>query len=64
MIVFGSLPALVFTIVRTAQPFEIKKECKGAFNSAFSSGFDIRRCDLVIRHVPTGREMRFPLHPA
>jgi len=34
--------------------FDAKKECRGgAFSAAFSSGFDISHCDIVVRKAGT-----------
>lgn len=49
------------TLASDVPQLEAKKECKdGAFSSGFSSGFDVRHCDLVVKKA--GDEvMRFPL---
>lgn len=36
--------------VALALSISVSRECKGgAFSSAFSGGFDVRQCDLVLR---------------
>jgi len=50
----GFMAVLVFTLAA-----DIREECGGAFNLGFSTGFDRRHCDFVIRGSETIR-MRLP----
>jgi hypothetical protein len=52
----GVMSALVLALYMALAQFSASRECRGgAFSSAFSRGFDVRRCDLVIRRF--GREV-------
>jgi hypothetical protein len=54
------LPALVLALIVALWQFDASKECRGAFSTGFSSGFDRHRCDLIIRSK--GEEIiRLPL---
>jgi hypothetical protein len=45
----GVMSALVLALYVALAQFSASRECRGgAFSSAFSRGFDVRRCDLVI----------------
>jgi hypothetical protein len=56
----GLMVALVYAVSGDVAQFGASKECGGAFSSAFSSGFDVRHCDLVIKRF--GDEVgRLPL---
>jgi hypothetical protein len=46
----GWIPALVFALSGDVMQFEASRECRGgAFSSGFSAGFDVRRCNVVVR---------------
>jgi hypothetical protein len=50
MIFFGFLPALaIAAVVAAIETFEASRNCRGAFSSGFSAGFDKHRCELVVR---------------
>jgi hypothetical protein len=53
--------ALVAAAVVALPQFSASKECKGgAFSSGFSAGFDIKRCEIVVRRL--GEELfKLPL---
>ena len=56
------LIALIAAIVLTSFQFSLDRSCKGgAFDSGFSSAFDVRRCGISIEHLPTGRKITIPL---
>jgi hypothetical protein len=56
------LGALVFALSGDVVQFEASKECRGgAFSAGFSRGFDVRRCDLVIRRFGRDIGLHFPL---
>jgi hypothetical protein len=57
----GLMSALVLAAYMVLAQFDASKECRGgAFSAAFSRGFDVRRCDLVLKRV--GSEVvRIPL---
>ena len=57
----GLLPALAFSLAADTQLFDASRECRGAFSSAFSSGFDVHRCNLTIEAVGTDFKFRVPL---
>jgi hypothetical protein len=40
---------------------EASKECQGAFNSAFSRGFDIHRCKMTIKAIGADFKFSVPL---
>jgi hypothetical protein len=46
----GLLAGLVAAAVIWLPQFSASKECRGgAFGSGFSAGFDVKRCELVVR---------------
>jgi hypothetical protein len=52
----GVLAGLVLVGLVWLPQFPASKECRGgAFSSDFSAGFDVRRCDVVVRRF--GREI-------
>jgi hypothetical protein len=55
----GLLAALAFALAASAQLFDISRECRGDFSSAFSSGFDLHRCELTVKAV--GSDLRFSI---
>jgi hypothetical protein len=56
----GLISAFVVALASDVQQIEGSKECRGAFSTGFSNGFDLLRCDLVLRK--TGNELiRVPL---
>jgi hypothetical protein len=57
----GLLPALAFALAADTQLFEASKECQGAFNSAFSRGFDIHRCKMTIKAIGADFKFSVPL---
>ena len=59
----GLVCALVIALAAGASGFDAKKECRGgAFSSAFNSGFDVRRCDFVVRMISSDAEIvRLPM---
>jgi hypothetical protein len=61
LILLGALAALTYAVSATGQQFERSKECAGGFGAGFSAGFPLHRCDVVIRHIPTGFTARIPL---
>jgi hypothetical protein len=54
------LAAMTYAVSETGQQFERSKECQGGFSAGFSTGFQRHRCDIVIRHRPTGFTARIP----
>jgi hypothetical protein len=58
----GLMCGLVGALYLVLVQFEASKECRGgAFSAGFSRGFDVRRCDLVIRRFGQDIGVRFPL---
>jgi hypothetical protein len=55
------LGALVVALSADVMQFEASKECRGAFSSGFGGGFDVRRCDVVIRWFGRDIGLHFPL---
>jgi hypothetical protein len=54
----ASILALVGAVAATSIQVHINRDCNGgAFNSDFSSDFDIRRCSINIEHIPTGTKI-------
>jgi hypothetical protein len=50
LVAAGLMVALVVAISADVMQFEASRECRGgAFSSGFSGGFDVRRCDVVVR---------------
>ena len=61
MIFFGLIAALALGIAQTATQFERSRDCHGAFSNGFSSGFDVYRCEMTIKHRGTGFKLTIPL---
>jgi hypothetical protein len=58
----GLLTGLVLAVYLVLVQFEAKRECRGgAFSAGFSRGFDVRRCDLVVRRFGRDIGVRVPL---
>ncbi len=58
----GLMGGLVLALSVGLPQFEVSKECRGgAFSAGFSRGFDVRRCDLVIRRFGRDIGLRVPL---
>jgi hypothetical protein len=57
----GVLAALVFAFVGDAQLFDASRDCRGAFSSGFSSGFDVHRCKLTVKAVGSDFKLTIPL---
>ncbi len=55
--------AFVVAAVATADQFEKKRACHGAFSAAFSAAFDRYRCELTIRRIGTDFKLTLPLPP-
>lgn len=50
MVLVGLLSALAVDVCLVLAQYDVAWECRGgAFSSGFSHGFDVRRCDVVIR---------------
>jgi hypothetical protein len=46
------IPALVFALSWDVAQFEALRDCRGgAFGGGFSSGFDVRHCEIVLRRL-------------
>jgi hypothetical protein len=57
----GFIAALIVTAAAALQ-FDVSKDCLGgAFSAGFSNGFDIRRCDLVVKRTEVNAEIWIPL---
>jgi hypothetical protein len=62
LVAAGLMLALVIALSADVIQFEASKECRGgAFGGGFSSGFDVRRCSVIIRRVGSEAEIRIPL---
>jgi hypothetical protein len=61
--VAGRLFALgiVLALALTAIQLDVSRACRGAFSRGFSSGFDVYRCELVVRKIGTNTQFRIPL---
>jgi len=58
----GLIPSLVLTLYLVLVQFEASKECRGgAFSAGFGGGFDVHRCDLVVRRIGSDRGLCIPL---
>ena len=58
----GLIPSLVHTLYLVLVQFEASKECRGgAFSGGFGGGFDVHRCDFVVRRISSDRGLRIPL---
>jgi hypothetical protein len=57
----GLLPALAFALAADSQLVDISKECRGAFSSGFSAGFDVHRCKMTIQGVGTNLKISIPM---
>jgi hypothetical protein len=52
----GAMAAFAFALAAGLSQFDASNKCNGgSFSFAFSSGFDVRHCDLVVEK--TGREI-------
>ena len=58
---YGWLPAFAFALAADTRLFDVQKECRGSFSSAFSSDFDLRRCKLTIKGVGADFKISVPL---
>jgi hypothetical protein len=59
---FSWFPALVVTLYLALAGIEVSKECRGGdFSSGFSRGFDVARCDLVVRRFGRDTGVHVPL---
>jgi hypothetical protein len=58
---YGLLPALAVALAADTQLFDASKECKGAFSSAFSAGFDVHRCKIAVRAIGADFKFSIPL---
>ena len=56
----GLVCAIIAVGLVALHGFEISKECHGAFDRAFSGGFDRYNCDLKIR-IKNGPEFTLPV---
>ena len=45
------MAAIVLALSADVIQFEASKECRGGFSAGFGSGFDVHRCDLVVRRI-------------
>jgi hypothetical protein len=58
LIVSGLMSALVIAgSVAAMETFEASRKCHGAFSRGSSAGFDVYRCDLIIRIIPSGTQV-------
>jgi hypothetical protein len=49
------MSALAVALYLVLAQFDASKECRGgAFSAGFSGGFDVRRCDLVLKRFGGG----------
>jgi hypothetical protein len=64
LVLVGLIQAFAVALAATVHQLDVSKQCRGgAFSSAFASGFDVRRCDLVVRKIGSDAELRIPLPP-
>jgi hypothetical protein len=57
----GLVATLAVAVVGSARLFDVSRECRGAFTSGFSTGFDIHRCKLTVKAVGTDLSVAIPL---
>jgi hypothetical protein len=57
----GLICAFVLALVLTAIQLDVSRDCRGGFSRGFSSGFDVYRCELVVRKIGTNAQFRIPL---
>jgi hypothetical protein len=56
----GLVCAFVLALALTAIQLDVSRDCRGGFSRGFSSGFDVRRCELVIQKIGTNPQFRIP----
>jgi hypothetical protein len=61
LILVGLVPAFALALAAVVLQFDASRECRGSFNAGFSSGFDLRRCDLVVRKIGSDLKFRVPI---
>jgi hypothetical protein len=54
-------PIIVAVATASVETFEISRECGGAFNRGFGAGLDRHHCELVIRLLKIGYQIKVPL---
>jgi hypothetical protein len=58
----GLMSGVVVALYVVLAQFSASKECRdGGFSAGFSRGFDVRRCDLVVRRVGRDIGLSIPL---
>jgi hypothetical protein len=57
----GLICAFVLALVLTAIQLDVSRDCRGGFSRGFNSGFDVYRCELVVRKIGTNAQFRIPL---
>jgi hypothetical protein len=61
LVLLGLLPALVIALAVLIWLFEASRDCRGSLSAGFSNGFDLYRCDLVVRKIGSDLKIRVPL---
>jgi hypothetical protein len=57
----GLVCAFALALALTAIQLDVSRDCRGGFSRGFSSGFDIYRCELLVRKIGTNAQFRIPL---
>jgi hypothetical protein len=61
----GLTSGVVLVVYWAFAQYDVVKECRGgAFSAGFSHGFDVRRCDLVIRRFGSDLRVHIPFPPS
>jgi hypothetical protein len=53
--------AFVLALALTAIQLDVSRACRGGFSRGFSRGFDVYRCELVVRKIGTNAQFRISL---
>jgi hypothetical protein len=62
LVVAGLLVAIVVVgVIAALDTMRISRQCGGAFSRAFNAGFDRYHCELVIRTIKGGYQIKIPL---
>jgi hypothetical protein len=62
LVVAGLALALVIAgVVAALDTLRVSRQCGGAFSRAFSAAFDRYHCEIVIRSLKSGRQIKLPL---
>jgi hypothetical protein len=57
----GLVCAFALALALTTIQLDVSRNCRGGFSRGFSNGFDVYRCELVVRKIGTNSQFRIPL---